>query len=279
MHVSDLHFGTERPACVAAVHALVAECRPDAVALSGDITQRARRDQFDAARAFVETWRPLPVLVLPGNHDIPLFNLVARLFYPYGNYRAAFGAELEPVLDVDSLLLIGVNTTRPSRHKDGVVDTEQIARVAARLRQARPDQLRVVVTHQPAWVILPEDEENRLHNADAALSQWTDAGMDLILGGHIHLPYVQALRECRAGSSRNAWAVQAGTAISTRIRRGAPNSVNLIRYDAAAGPRACQVERWDYDERLSRFQIAKVTPARLDEHAPNHQPATRTGPG
>lgn len=270
MHVSDPHFGTERPACVAAVHALIAECRPDAVVLSGDITQRARRDQFDAARVFVETWRPLPVLVVPGNHDIPLFNLVARLFYPYGNYRAAFGTELEPVLDVGSLLLIGVNTTRPSRHKNGVVGTEQIARVAARLRQARPDQLRVVVTHQPAWVILPEDEENRLHNADAALSQWTDAGMDLILGGHIHLPYVQAISDRGAESSRNAWAVQAGTAVSTRIRRGAPNSVNLIRYDPAARPRACQVERWDYDEQLARFQIAKVAPAGLDRDAPHH---------
>jgi len=270
VHMSDPHFGTERPACVAAVHALIAECRPDAVVLSGDITQRARRDQFDAARVFVETWRPLPVLVVPGNHDIPLFNLVARLFYPYGSYRAAFGEELEPVLDIGSLLLIGVNTTRPSRHKNGVVGKEQIARVAARLRQARPDRLRVVVTHQPAWVILPEDEENRLHNADAALSQWTDAGMDLILGGHIHLPYVQALSERGAESTRKAWAVQAGTAVSTRIRRGAPNSVNLIRYDAAALPRACQVERWDYDEQLARFQIAKVTPAGLDRHAPRH---------
>lgn len=273
MHVSDPHFGTERPACVAAVHALIAECRPDAVVLSGDITQRARRSQFDAARAFVDTWQPLPVLVLPGNHDIPLFNLVARLFYPYANYRAAFGAELEPVVDVGPLLLIGVNTTRPSRHKNGVVDPRQIARVAARLRQARPDQLRVVVTHQPAWVILPEDEENRLHNADAALSQWTEAGMDLILGGHIHLPYVQALHECRAVSSRKAWAVQAGTAVSSRIRRGAPNSINLIRYDAAARPRACQVERWDYDERLARFQIAQVTPVGLDGQPPHYQPA------
>src|SRR5690606_31580206 len=140
LHLSDLHFGTEDPEVAAALLQLAREQQPDLCLLSGDITQRARRAQFAAARAFVQQL-PAPVLAVPGNHDLPLFNLPLRLLNPYGNYRRAFGPSLEPQLERDDLLLIGVNSTRPARHKDGEVSAAQIERVAARLRQARPGQL------------------------------------------------------------------------------------------------------------------------------------------
>ena len=113
LHLSDTHFGTEQSeVCEALLH-LALEVRPDVVILSGDITQRARREQFAAARRFLETLAAPVKLVIPGNHDIPLFNLAARLFNPYGNYRRAFGSELEPQFSSKDLLVIGVNTTRP----------------------------------------------------------------------------------------------------------------------------------------------------------------------
>ncbi len=254
LHLSDPHFGTERPEVVQAVLALVQAQPPDLVVLSGDITQRARAGQFAAARRFVQALGA-PVLAVPGNHDIALFNLFARVFRPYAAYAQAFGAELEPVFDGPQLLVQGVNTTRPWRHKHGEVSAQQIQRVAQRLRQATPQQLRVVVVHQPV-AVPPEDEpRNRLRGHQAALKAWALAGADLVLGGHIHLPGVLSL----PGLGRPLWAVQAGTAVSSRTRRGGPNSVNLLRWGSAAKPGECVVQRWDYGAAQQRFEAVSET--------------------
>jgi 3',5'-cyclic AMP phosphodiesterase CpdA len=264
LQVSDTHFGTEQPAVVEALLRLVHDQSPDMVVLSGDITQRARRSQFRAARAFVGQLAVPDTLVLPGNHDIPLFNVMARLFAPYANYQRVFGAELEPECESADLLVIGVNTTRPSRHKDGEVATSQIARVSRRLRCASNNQLRIVVTHQPVHVTRPEDETNILHGHCEAVYAWADAGVDLLLGGHIHLPYVRPLRERFVDLPRSVWAVQAGTAVSSRVRDGIPNSVNLIRYTGTERPRRCVVERRDYDAAGQHFVPVDCTELRLD---------------
>ena len=91
VHISDTHFGTEQPAVTDALRAWVQEQKPDAVILSGDITQRARTAQFQAARAFCDSLGVPHLLTLPGNHDIPLYNLAARLFTPYRGYSRVFG--------------------------------------------------------------------------------------------------------------------------------------------------------------------------------------------
>ncbi|HVE54802.1 MAG TPA: metallophosphoesterase, partial [Ramlibacter sp.] len=111
LHISDTHFGTEDPPVVAALQAMVRAQRPDAVILSGDITQRARSTQFAAARAFCDSLQVPHLLTLPGNHDIPLYNVAARLFSPYAGYKAAFGDDLEPELEFADVLVLGVNTT------------------------------------------------------------------------------------------------------------------------------------------------------------------------
>jgi 3',5'-cyclic AMP phosphodiesterase CpdA len=255
LQVSDTHFGTEQPVVVEALLRLVREQLPDLVVLSGDITQRARWSQFRTARAFTERLAVPATLVLPGNHDIPLFNIVARLLAPYANYQRAFGSELEPEFTSADLLVVGVNTTRPSRQKDGEVSAGQIARVSGRLRQAHTAQLRMVVTHQPVHVTRPEDETNVLHGHRKAVYAWAGAGVDLILGGHIHLPYVRPLRERFSDLPRPVWAVQAGTAVSSRVRNGIPNSVNLIRYMGAEHPRRCVIERWDHEAPTQRFLL------------------------
>lgn len=267
LHLSDPHFGTERAAVVDALLDHVAASPPDAVVISGDITQRARAAQFASARAFVARLRALapaaPVLVLPGNHDIPLFHLRRRLFAPFAGFRRAFGPLLEPCHEDDGLQLQLVNTVTRWRHTDGVVSADQIERVVRRLAAARPGQLRVVVTHQPAAVTRRADQTDRLRNADAAIRRWGLAGADLLLGGHIHLPYVRALDVAGEAGSRRLWVVQAGTAVSHRIRHEAGNSFNLIRYGAAV-PQGCVVERWDYDEAARRFACHIVTPLHLD---------------
>lgn len=272
LHLSDTHFGTERAQVIEALLALAARERPDLVVLSGDITQRARPAQFRAARAFVERLGA-PLLAIPGNHDIALFDLWARTVQPYARYARAFGADLEPVHASRDLLVVGVNTTRAWRHKHGEVSPLQIDRVAALLRTARPRQLRVVVVHQPAAVCRPEDRRHLLRGHHAALRAWAAAGADLVLGGHIHLPYTLA----PPGLARRLWVVQAGTAVSARTRPGFPNSVNILRWHGGPGGRGadppgedagrgdCVIERWDYAADAHAFVRAvftRLTPER-----------------
>lgn len=254
LQMSDPHFGTEQPAVVQALAALVDAQRPELLVLSGDITQRARSAQFRAARAFTDSLR-LPLLAIPGNHDIPLFNLAARLLWPYAGYARAFGPELEPEHDTPALLVLGVNTTRPWRHKHGELSARQVERVAARLARAQAGQLRVVVVHQPVAVPDSHDANNLLRGHRAALERWAAAGADVVMGGHIHLPYVIPL----TGLARPVWAVQAGTALSSRTRSGGPNSVNLLRWGAQAPAGECVVERWDYDPQQQVFGLADAT--------------------
>ncbi|MBX3619776.1 MAG: metallophosphoesterase [Rhizobacter sp.] len=271
LHLSDPHFGTERPEVVAALLQLAATHRPELVVLSGDITQRARRGQFAAARSFVDRLNTPCTVAVPGNHDIPLFNLAARVLWPYANYRAAFGAPATQFVS-SRLLVLALNTTRPGRHKNGELSRTQVAAVAARLRQAQAGQLRVVVVHQPIAVARPSDAHDRLRGPVAeAMRRWAEAGADLVLGGHIHLPYVLPLHEREPGLTRRLWAVQAGTAVSHRVREGVPNSVNLIRWGGVLPPGRCLVERWDYHADAHAFgcvQVAELRTGPLPPAAP-----------
>jgi len=271
LHISDTHFGTEQPDVVEALVAFAAQQRPDVVVLSGDITQRARPAQFRAAKAFVDRLGA-PVLALPGNHDIALFDLWARLTRPYARYAKVFGPELEPVHSSQDLLVVCVNTTRAWRHKNGEVSAAQIDRVSKLLASAGPRQLRVVVVHQPAAVTQVGDRPNLLRGHRAVTRAWSAAGADLLMGGHIHLPYTLALH----GLARRLWVVQAGTAVSSRTRPGVPNSVNVLRWGGASGvdgvktqtrseaPECCLIEQWDYAHPGQVFVCMAVTPVQPD---------------
>lgn len=267
MQLSDTHFGTEQAPVVAALTELVRSHQPSVIVLSGDITQRARRSQFAAARQFMAQLPAAPILAIPGNHDIPLFNPVARFCFPYANYAREFGSQLEPEYESDRLLVLCVKTTRRLRHKDGEVSEAQIERVCRRLRSARPDQLRIVVTHQPVHVIRTKDLANLLHGHELAVRRWSHAGVDVMMGGHIHLPYVRPLSERFTDLSRSVWAVQAGTAVSRRIREGVPNSVNVIRYPPDT-PGFYFVERWDYAAAAQSFQQIESHRLEVDRRPP-----------
>jgi 3',5'-cyclic AMP phosphodiesterase CpdA len=263
LQLSDTHFGTEQANVVAALTRFAIELKPDVLVLSGDITQRARPPQFAAARAFVDSLGIATRVSLPGNHDIPLFNPWLRVFRPYANYAREFGDDLEPSLRRDDLQLLTVKTTRRYRHKNGEVSARQIERVCEALQSSSRQQLRIVVVHQPMHVPRPQDEENLLRNAAEAAQRWAAAGADLVLGGHIHLPYVLPMSQRHPGLSRELWCVQAGTAVSSRVRWEAPNSVNLIDYPAQTKGEACTVSRWDYAASTDTFVRAADHPIAL----------------
>lgn len=260
LHLSDLHFGTEDAQVMHALLRLGNQLEPSLYLLSGDITQRARRSQFTAAGAFAQQLGA-PLLAVPGNHDLPLFNLAARLLNPYGNYRRVFGNQLEPWLETPELLVIGVNTTRAARHKDGEVSPAQIERVAQRLQHAPAEQLRVVMLHHPVRAVEESDVSNLLIGREQAVPVWVDAGMDLLLAGHIHLPY-QVPLPC-SNAARQAWAIQAGTGISRRVRGAVSNSVNLIDYQPG-NPRRCRITRWDYAKAQQGFLAVQSSDLHFD---------------
>ena len=258
LQLSDPHFGTERPAVAEALRVLVRAQRPELLLLSGDITQRATAAQFAAARAYVDTLGVPACVAIPGNHDIPLFDLASRLLRPYARYARAFGTDLEPRFENADLLLLAVNTTRRWRHVDGQIGEAQVERVARAVERVPARRWRLAAVHQPLAVPSPADAHDLLHGHQAARQRWARAGVDLVLGGHIHLPFVLPL----AGQTpaRPLWVVQAGTALSRRVQPDAGNSVNLLHLQAADGhrPRRGRVERWDHDPAAQCFQRVAV---------------------
>lgn len=252
LHISDLHFGTEVPHAVEALVRLARAEPPDVLIVSGDITQRARRVQFEAAARFIERLAAARVLVVAGNHDIPLFDLPRRLLAPLGGYARAFGAELEPRLALPDVRIAGVHTARAWRHVVGHVTPEQATRSAAWLSQGPPGALRIVVTHHPLAVPDAHDRAQRLRGADAALPHWMQAGVQVALGGHIHRPYFLPLQGPRSDGSARLWVAQAGTAVSHRLRAPWPHSVNRLRRIA---PSRWRVERWNLEPGRSDFAL------------------------
>jgi 3',5'-cyclic AMP phosphodiesterase CpdA len=253
LQISDSHFGTEVAPVERALRALIQALAPSAMIVSGDVTQRARRSQFRAARRFLDSLGGVPVLATPGNHDIPMFALATRILRPYSHWTETFGRDLEPVLETERLLVQCVNTTRWFRRKHGQVSQEQIERVVERLRKASREQLRVVVAHHPVLAIRDSDDNNLVRGHDQAKRAWMAAGVDIVMGGHIHLPYIRPMHAAVEKPPHQSWVVQAGTAVSHRTRDGIPNSVNVLRF-ADTGPVHCSVERWDFQVKSASFE-------------------------
>jgi len=222
VHLSDLHFGRVDRAIAAALPAYLARLAPDLVAISGDLTQRARRAQFREARAFLDSL-PSPRLVVPGNHDVPLYNLAARLLTPLAGYRRYIADDLAPVYCDAEMLVLGVNTTRSLTIKGGHIRTGDVERLRTALARAAGTVVKIVVAHHPF---------EPTASAGEAIDALTQAGADVFLTGHLHVSYTghTAHRYQRAG--RSAIAVEAGTATSTRMREAA-NTFNLLRVSTA----------------------------------------------
>jgi 3',5'-cyclic AMP phosphodiesterase CpdA len=250
-HLSDPHFGTVDPEVYRALLADLRARPPELYVLTGDVTQRARRLQFRAARQWLSELPTAPVLTLPGNHDIPLYDLWTRVTNPYRLYRHYITDDLEPQHASADALVICVNATRATRHKNGELSRRQIARTAERIRSAI-QPFRIVATHQPLAVTLDQDVSNLARGAELALQQWIAAGADLLIGGHIHLPYCTRI----SAGARAAIVLQAGTALSRRTRGTAANSYNRIALDATR--RCMRLERRDFDVAQRAFALRDI---------------------
>lgn len=230
-HLSDLHFGRHDDTVVDGLSAALTTIRPDAVVISGDLTQRARRRQFIAARAFIDALRGagLPVIVVPGNHDVPLYDIGRRFLSPLRRFRHYIEREPYPFHLDDEVAILGINTARSLTIKDGRVSREQMACIEQCFERALPGARRMLVTHHPL-VALPWGEGGKpleaAGRADAALQTAIDAGVQLLLAGHHHQPFSGSAATFLA-AGHSLLVVQAGTTTSTRLREHV-NSFNLI---------------------------------------------------
>jgi 3',5'-cyclic AMP phosphodiesterase CpdA len=227
VHLSDIHFGRVDPRLVQPLVDAVRAVAPNLVAVSGDLTQRARRSQFQQARAFLDRLPP-PILAVPGNHDVPLFNLAARFLDPYGGYRRYIAHDLEPIYQDEEAIVVGLNSARSFPfHGGGRLNVAQVSHAKARLASAPADAVRIVVTHHPFDLPESHGDEHLIGRSDMAMRQLAAAGADLFLAGHLHVSHVGHTADRYQIAGHSALVVQAGT-LSTR-GRGELNTFNVLR--------------------------------------------------
>jgi 3',5'-cyclic AMP phosphodiesterase CpdA len=227
-HISDLHFGTEVPVVAAALLEQLNARKPSLVVLSGDLTQRARGGQFAAAQDYLRRL-PGPQLVVPGNHDVPLFDVTRRFLLPLQRYCRFINADVNPVFADEEIFVAGLNTARSFTWKNGRISLEQIEVLRERLESAG-DRLKVVVTHHP--FIPPENDFgiDLVGRAEKVIPMLDACKVDLLLAGHLHHGYAGDIRAHYPAARRSVIAVQAGTAISHRTRED-HNAYNWITLD------------------------------------------------
>ena len=227
VHLSDLHFGRTRPEAVEGVLSAVRQLRPDLVAISGDLTQRARRGQFRAARQFLDAL-PSPIIVVPGNHDVPLYNVLFRFTRPLVNFQRIVTEDLEPYYEDEELAVVGVNTARSLTFKRGRINARQVERIQERLCRLKDSVTKMIVTHHPFDVPEGHDERDLVGRAPLAMKMLARCGADVLLAGHLHVSHTGHTATRYKLEGHSALVVQAGTATSTR-ERGERNSFNVLR--------------------------------------------------
>jgi len=240
-HISDLHFGAEHPEVVEGLVRDLEEVAPDLAVVSGDLTQRARRSQFIAARAFLDRIS-CPRLVVPGNHDIPLFDVVNRFLRPLARFRRYIHEDVDPFLLSGGVAVMGLNTARSNTWKDGRISATQIENLQTRFSSMAPDVLKVLVTHHPFLPPPFDPSPPIVGRAMEALRAAETCGVDLVLAGHLHHGYTGDVRTHHKGLRRAILFAQAGTATSHRVRNE-PNSYNVIR--AKPGRLRFSLRVWD----------------------------------
>ncbi|MBA3847941.1 MAG: metallophosphoesterase [Planctomycetes bacterium] len=227
-HLSDLHFGTEDTVVAAALTRDVLAFAPDLVVVSGDLTQRARRREFAAARAWLDAL-PFPRLAVPGNHDLPLWHLFDRAVRPLARFQHAIGSDM-PLFRDRSLAVIGINTARAGTMKSGRISHAQILALKRFFAGAAPDALRVVVAHHQFIVPALSRHRAPLGRMELAVHALREARVDLLLAGHLHHAFSDDLAAHWPACGRSIVVAQAGTAISHR--RGAQgNAWNAVTHD------------------------------------------------
>lgn len=246
IHLSDLHFGAHDPKLVDAVEQRIDDAKPDLVVISGDFTQRARTEQFEQACQFLERLKAAghEVLGVPGNHDVPLYDVLRRFLSPLTRYRRFIDESLCPFHELPGAAVLGINTARSLTFKDGRINQDQVTYIRDTFSRTRADTARILVTHHPLFA-LPVGDGPELGKAigrqELALDAVAEAGVDLLLAGHNHRASTHHAKDLVTDAGP-ALVIQAGTATSTRLR-DEEQSFNLLEVGDAEVTVA--VQAWD----------------------------------
>jgi 3',5'-cyclic AMP phosphodiesterase CpdA len=258
-HLSDLHFGAEDPAVVAALAADLTLSPPDLVAVSGDLTQHARHREFEAAARFLGAL-PAPVLAVPGNHDLSPYDLVERFADPWARWRRHVSAETEPTWRNGHVAVVGLNTARRGglylNWARGRVSRTRLARAEQRLAEVPDDLFRIVVAHHPFVPPALAPLARTVGNAGLALQAFARHRVGLVLTGHLHLPDIRP-----ASTEGGTLLVQAATATSHRLR-GTPNAYHRILVKDGGAEVLTRV--WDgaaWRDQAATPEVSELAPA------------------
>jgi 3',5'-cyclic AMP phosphodiesterase CpdA len=253
VHISDIHFGSVDYDIVRMAVVKINEVEPDLVVVSGDLTQRARTREFLEARGFLDSL-PKPQIVVPGNHDVPLYNVYDRFVRPLEKFRRFITDDVTPTYLDEEMAVVGINTARSLVVKGGRINREQIAFVQEKLCVLPDEMLKVIVTHHP--FDLPEGGRERdiVGRAKRAMPVIADCGADVFLAGHLHVSnIVGTAKRYRLENGKAALVVQAGTATSIRAR-GEAHSFNLLKYDHPA----LAIQRFECPSAEAGFSVAET---------------------
>jgi len=237
LHISDLHFG---PPFLDGIGGSLLEIAPtlgvQAIIASGDFTQRAKRSQFQAARRFLDRLPPVPKVLVPGNHDVPLYRVFERLARPFDLYREHLTSHLDGVLNLDQAVVVWLNSTSPRRAiSNGRIHLDQLAYCEETLASVPRETVKIVVAHHHFMPAPDFERDQTMPQARRALDRFVTLGVDMILGGHLHRAYIGNSLDVYAGADREHGIiiVQCGTTTSRRGRgrEREKNSFNLIEID------------------------------------------------
>ena len=247
IHLSDLHFGAHDERLVEAVEKEVDQLKPDLVVISGDFTQRARTEQFREACRFLERLRESghEVLGVPGNHDVPLYDVLRRFLSPLARYRRFVDDNLCPFIELQNVAVLGINTARSLTYKDGRINHDQVQFIRDTFARTPKESFRILVTHHPLFALeVGGAAERPIGRQELALDAVEESGVDMLLAGHNHHASSQDASDLvtRAGG---VLVVQAGTATSTRVRE---QEQSFNRIDISPGSVAVTVHNWRQDD-------------------------------
>jgi 3',5'-cyclic AMP phosphodiesterase CpdA len=260
VHLSDIHFGTVDQTSAAAAVETINEIGPDLVVISGDLTQRAKTSEFLEARAFLDQL-PHPQIVVPGNHDVPLYNVFDRFFRGLDKFRRYITDDLTPTFIDDEIAVVGINSSRSLTIKGGRINDEQVEFVRSTLSGLSDDILKIVVTHHPFDVPEGYGEGDVVGRAKLAFPVIAECGGDVFLSGHLHVSNIESTaKRYNIGEGRNAIVVQAGTAMSGRVR-GEAHSFNLIEFEKPT-LRVIRLERAEGKKRFEPVEEKSYTQER-----------------
>jgi 3',5'-cyclic AMP phosphodiesterase CpdA len=258
LHISDIHFGPPHlPKVREALLRLIPDLDVDGIVVSGDFTQRAKEKEFIEARQFLDQMRSLvdvPQVVIPGNHDVPLYRVWERMTNPLGLYRKYISPDLDSKLALGNLTLIGLDSTSPHRRiSDGQLEVSQLDFTRQALADAPHGNWKIIVAHHHFAPAHDRWKDRVMTKAGRAIDCFVDLDVDLILGGHLHRAYVGNSLDFFTGKHRERGIiiVQSGTTTSRRGRgrEKEKNTLNVIEFESTK----VQVKHYLYFSAVDQF--------------------------